>query len=297
MSNENDFRVKIWGARGSYPTPGGDYAVYGGNTSCVEVNVGGRKIVFDAGTGLIPLGKSLQKDKCDRILLFLSHTHQDHILGLPFFKPIWITGKRIDIFGPDLFDVKLRDILDTWFSAPLAAFFIEDAAAKITVNSVNQWDVLIFPLDSQEVIIVRNRSEKIEISENDAVMSIHKNFSHPKGGSFSYKISFRGKTFCYVTDTENYQGGDRKVGDFVKQSDLLVHDCHFSDEDYPDHQGFGHSSLGNVVAQAKRAEVKKLILFHLNPEYDDEKIEELEKKGKSIFPETSAAREGSEYYL
>lgn len=299
MPDKNDFKVRIWGVRGSYPTPGSDFAYYGGNTSCVEVSIGNRLLVFDAGSGIIPLGKKLEKenDNQKRILIFLSHTHHDHILGLPFFKPLWLSGKRIDVIGPDLFDLKLEDIISTWFSSPLAAFFIEDVAAKIVVNSINQWDKIILPAGSEDIIVIRNRNEDYKPHRNDIVMTMHKNFSHPKGGSFSYKITQREKTFCYVTDTENYVGGDRKICNFIEGVDLLFHDCQFTDEDYPLHQGFGHSSLGYVLAHAKKAKVKKLVLFHLNPEYDDEKIRAMEEKGKTILPETWAAREGAEYFL
>ncbi len=299
MRKKAGINVKIWGARGSYPTPGSDFSYYGGNTSCVETRFNNRLLIFDAGSGIIPLGRHIQEQQPEvkRILIFLSHTHHDHIIGLPFFKPLWMQNTRIDIFGPDLFDTNLSDIISTWFSSPLAAFFIEDVAAKITVHSINQWDKIILPSGAADVLIIRKKLEYARVGKEDAVLSIHKNFSHPKGGSFSYSLKYLGKKFSYVTDTENYVGGDKKVCDFIQGSDLLFHDCQFTDEDYPSHQGFGHSSLGYVLAHAKKSAVKKLVLFHLNPEYNDEKIRTMETDAKAIIPEAEAAREGNFYSL
>ncbi|GBF23433.1 phosphoribosyl 1,2-cyclic phosphodiesterase, partial [Candidatus Gastranaerophilus sp. (ex Termes propinquus)] len=224
MSESSEFKVKFRGTRGSYPVPKAGYLSYGGNTSCVEVNVGGCLIILDAGTGIIDLGRDLThehilsgQDIFDRkpivATLLLSHIHQDHIQGLPFFNPLYIPSTKMNILGLSSGGTSLKNTLSQVLFEKVFPLGLEDINCSVEINDYGERQIIIL---NSEVDGGKPRLEKISefkntpILPNDVVVSAHKTFAHPREGCLCIKIAYRGKTLVYATDKESYVGSDKK---------------------------------------------------------------------------------------
>ncbi len=293
MSNE--MRIKFWGVRGSYPTPGSGTVRYGGNTACVEIHLGERTIVLDAGTGIIPLGRELRRRQANEMLLLLSHLHHDHTQGLPFFLPAYLPNVKMHIFGPDGATESLKKVLENNQSFETFPVSLQDMASSKTIQSVRETQVIVW--DKEEVHVVESSSS---INEEAVVIRIHRSYAHP-GGVLVYRIHWRGRSIVYATDTEGYAGMDRRLVKFAQGADLLIHDAQYREEHYwgqlagfPSTQGYGHSTAGMACEVAAAARVGQLILFHHDPAYSDEVVAGMEVEAKKKFGRVQAAYEGLE---
>jgi phosphoribosyl 1,2-cyclic phosphodiesterase len=257
------YEVTFWGTRGSIPTPGPRTARFGGNTPCLSLSRGnGHLVVLDAGTGLYDLGTDLmRKGSPVRADLLLSHTHWDHIQGLPFFKPLSMRGSRVRVWGPRQHGVALSEILHRqmdpmFFPVPLAAF---SASLNIMEIGTGSPDI-----------------------DDFAVQGF--GLRHP-GTTLGYRLSPRGggPDFAYVTDNELGTGGDydvppdwrsRLVG-FLRGVHTLVHDAMYSESIIRARAGWGHSTPRQAVDLAGEAGCRRLVLFHHDPEHDDPAVDVL----------------------
>ncbi len=295
----NELKIKFWGVRGSYPTPGAGTVKYGGNTACVEINAGGRTIILDAGTGIIPLGRELagQKRPLELLLLF-SHLHHDHTQGFPFFVPAYIPNTQLHIFGPGGTPETLKHVLEHNQSAETFPLSLRDMAAAKTIESVSELQVIVW--DEENVRVVESSSG---LSPEAVVIRIHKSYAHP-GGVYVYRITWRGKSVVYATDTEGYVGMDRKLVAFARDADVLIHDAQYCEEHYrgqlagfPSTQGYGHSTAAMACEVAAAAETGELVLFHHDPAYTDDLVAAQESTAQKLFPDSRAAYEGFEIKL
>lgn len=296
----DELKVKFWGVRGSYPTPGAGTLKYGGNTVCVEITAGARTIILDAGTGIIPLGRdlarraALEKRGLELLLLF-SHLHHDHTQGFPFFVPAYLPHARLHIFGPGGTPETLKQILEHNQSSEIFPVSLRDMASTKNIQSLQESQVIVWDEDGLRVAGPNSR-----LSEEALVIRIHKSYAHP-GGVFIYRISWRGKSVVYATDTEGYIGTDRRLAAFARDADVLIHDAQYSEAHYagqlagfPSTQGFGHSTATMACEVAASAETGQLILFHHDPAYSDEMVAAQENTAKANFPDSCAAYEGLE---
>lgn len=298
MSDE--LRVKFWGVRGSYPTPGSGTVKYGGNTACVEIRAGERTIILDAGTGIIPLGRELARRRALEVVLLLSHLHHDHTQGFPFFVPAYMPNARLHIFGPGGTPETLSKVLEQNQSSETFPVSLRDMAAAKEICSVRESQVIVW---GGAGVRVMDSGEGLG-SDNDAVViRIHKSYAHP-GGVYVYRIAWRGKSVVYATDTEGYVGTDRRLVQFARDADLLIHDAQYSEEHYygqlagfPAVQGYGHSTVKMACEVAAAAEVSRLVLFHHDPGYLDTQVLGLENAARAYFSESQAAYEGQEVSL
>ena len=295
----DELKIKFWGVRGSYPTPGADTIRYGGNTSCVEVSAGGRTIILDAGTGIIPLGRELagQKRPLELLLLF-SHLHHDHTQGFPFFIPAYIPNTRLHIFGPGGTPETVKHVLEHNQSAETFPLSLRDMAAAKQIESVRESQVIVW--DEENVRVVGSASG---LSPEAVVIRIHKSYAHP-GGVFVYRITWHGKSIVYATDTEGYVGTDKRLVKFAKDTNVLIHDAQYLDEHYwgglegfPSTQGYGHSTVTMACEVAASVSAGQLVLFHHDPAYSDEMVAGMERSAKNMFPDSVAAYEGLEIVL
>src|SRR6266498_2480685 len=301
MSDE--LRVKFWGVRGSYPTPGAETVKYGGNTASVEIHIGGRTIILDAGTGIIPLGRELarraaiQKRALEVVLMF-SHLHHDHTQGFPFFVPAYLPNTKLHIFGPDGTHESLRNVLEHNQSSETFPVSLRDMSATKNIQSVRESQIIVW-----DEAGVRLAESAAGLSNDALVVRIHKSYAHP-GGVYVYRITWHGKSIVYATDTEGYVGTDRRLVQFAKDADVLIHDAQYSEEHYrgqltgfPSTQGYGHSTVTMACEVAAASEVGQLVLFHHDPSYTDEVVAGMETFAKTQFGQTQAACEGLEIVL
>jgi phosphoribosyl 1,2-cyclic phosphodiesterase len=290
MSKEN-FAVKFWGVRGSHPTPGPETIRYGGNTACIEVRLGSHIIILDAGTGIIPLGRDLayrarQSGLPLELMVLFSHLHHDHTQGFPFFIPAYVPSADLRLYGPGACEASLQQVLENNQNPDTFPVSLRDMSASKDIHSLRENETLYLDVDGT--------------SSPMACIKIHKSYAHP-GGSYAYRIEWRGRSLVYATDTEGYQGGDKRLAAFARGADLLIHDAQYADEHYYGQipglgptQGYGHSTISMACELAAQADVKQLALFHYDPSYDDIMVSALEARARELFEHTVAAAEGLE---
>ncbi len=300
-------RVRFWGVRGSVPCPGPKTVRYGGNTSCLELRFGEeeRLIVIDAGTGIRELAAHIVKNDLPkgpiRTQLFLTHTHWDHIMGFPFFIPLFIPNTELKIFGPVTYE---EDTLDKILGGML---------------SYRYWPVRLTELAAH--IEYSNLKEGSQNLGDDLWMTT-KYLNHPIL-VLGYRFEYRGKVLVTAYDTEPFRnvfaappdspGYDEeavregelaareendKVTRFLSGADVLIHDTQYTHKEYLAGKiGWGHSSFEHAVNVAHQAGVKKLVLFHHDPDRGDEELDRIQAtiqasvRGKTSL-QVVVAREG-----
>jgi phosphoribosyl 1,2-cyclic phosphodiesterase len=260
-------RVKLWGCRGSVPTPGPDTVTYGGNTSCVEVALDGETaLVLDAGTGIRRLGFELIERGIRRIHLCLTHLHLDHLEGLRFFGPLWDEGVELDIWGPPSHLLSLRERIARSFSPPLFPLDLRDVPAKVSFHDVPRTPWTIGDISVAADLVL-----------------------HP-GPTVGYRIEANGASFAYLPDHEPALAGEiaAKPIDWISGAgvasgvDALIHDAQYFEEEYEQHVGWGHSSVADAVAFAHAVGARRLLLFHHEPRHGDRLLERLEDRAREL---------------
>ncbi len=310
-TNNDEFRVKFRGVRGSYPIAHKDYLKYGGNTSCVEINVGGHLIIIDAGTGLISLGNELMEEHIasgttiyDRTpitaTLLLSHIHQDHIQGFTFFRPSHVSTTKLNIFGETDYNETLADELAQLLFTKSFPLDLGDIAASLNIFDISETQYII--LDGEDIKIKRiENGKELTPKNNEVLISCYKSYAHPQDGVMIYKITYKDKSMVYATDKESYFGGDKKLSIFARNCDLLIHDAQYTTDDYLNSyspkQGYGHSTFEMAIDAQKQSGAKKMVFFHYDPGYTDEKLDEIAQHYESISDKTFLAKEGLEIIL
>jgi phosphoribosyl 1,2-cyclic phosphodiesterase len=273
-------QLKIWGCRGSVPTPGPDTVRCGGNTSCVELSLDDETdLVLDAGTGIRDLGFELMERGTRRIQLLLTHLHLDHLEGLRFFAPMWDERVTLDIWGPPSPVVSLQERIARSFSPPLFPIDLREVPAQVTFHDVprRRWTI--------EGVTLRAR----------LVM-------HP-GPTVGYRIEANGVSVAYIPDHEPALTGiaNRPIewisGSSIADGvDLLLHDAQYFEDEYVERVGWGHSSVADTAAFARAVGVRSLMLFHHEPRHSDDSLERLEDRARSLFGrngnQATLAREG-----
>lgn len=303
-------KLRFWGTRGSIPTPGPDTVRYGGNTPCVEVNCDETSLILDAGTGLRVLGNHLLKQGFSRPLrahLLISHFHWDHIQGFPFFVPAYIPGNHLTIYGSEGITQNLDALLAGQMATDYFPLELKDMPSQKEFRALSQEEISI------DNVRVRTRY-----------------VNHP-GMALGYRIEQAGKSLCYISDNEpqyylarHCQGngavskmliedisngtlilGPRDEGlvSFVREVDVLVHDCQYTLEEYPRKLGWGHSFYHFPVELALRGHVGRLILYHHDPTHNDSQVDQILQECRGIVTargaslQCAAASEGMEIEL
>ncbi len=269
MSDE--FSLRFWGVRGSTPTPGPDTLRYGGETTCFEIRAGDALIQVDCGSGAIKLGTELHKQDPRVIDLFFTHTHLDHVCGLPFFKPA---------YDP-------RYTVNAW-----SGHFEDDLDLKEVLGRVMSPPVFPVTVDVLKALKFKPFSAGDDIPRNDGLKVKTIRLNHP-GGACGYRFEFAGKVICIITDHEHGNPEiDAKLPDFVRNADIMVYDAMFSDDAYQKCRGWGHSTWPEAVALAKTANVKVPVLFHHDPRCTDDELDAIGAAAGTAYPGTLVAAEG-----
>ena len=304
-----DFKLKFRGVRGSFPVADKKFLQYGGNTSCVEVNAGGHTIILDAGTGIVKAGDELMEKYIASALetenrtpikttILLSHIHQDHLLGLTFFKPMHLKSAQIDIFGDGSDKSDLKNNLSELVFGKTFPLDLSDIKCQLNIHNLSENYCIVIRPDSAPELV---KKENFAPAEGDVVITFYKSYVHPQDGVMVYKISYNGKSLIYATDKESYLGGDKKFINFSKNCDLLIHDAQYTSEDYLNHhspkQGFGHSTYEMAIEAMRQSNAKNLVFFHYEPSYDDSKLDKIKELYTSQNKNVYMAYEGFEFNL
>lgn len=268
-------KFTVFGASGSVPCPlSPDKIIHrGACTTCFMVEDGGETIIIDAGTGIINAGNYLLKKMPVTVNILLSHLHWDHIQGIPFFVPMYIRGNIFHVYGGKKWSGKLEQVLEGQMQYPTFPISLEEVNA--TGAEMGYFDIFEKTILKWGGLTVKNI-----------------NLNHP-GKSFGYRIeNENGKAVVIATDTEHYSCLDFGLADLAKGADLLVYDAQYTEEEYQQKIGWGHSTPNKAAEMAKAAKVKRLILTHHDPSHDDKKVKEIEEIAKSLFSNSIAAYDG-----
>lgn len=267
-----DFSVRFWGVRGSIACSSPDVLKYGGNTSSLEVRCGDRLLMFDAGSGFRYLGNALANSGPIDADLFLTHTHFDHVCGLPFFGPFFDAGNTFRLWAGHLQPgMTIQRVLQEMMMAPLFPVPPEIFTAQITYGDFRVGETL-HPCS--------------EITLRTAPLN------HPDGAT-GYRIEYRGKSICYLTDTEHVIGKpDENILGLIAGADIVIYDSTYTDEEYPNHVGWGHSTWQEGARLCQAANAKTFVVFHHDPDHDDSFMDQVARDVEAMRPGSIVAREG-----
>jgi len=275
LSEQRNFQLKFWGTRGSIACPGPDFVKYGGNTTCFEITCGKQRIIIDAGTGIRMLGRNIMVEEegrldCD---LFFTHTHIDHIQGLPFFAPVYNPDNSVRLHAGHLSPPhNLRSILDNMLMKdpvfPVASSAIERACSFNDFTCGQSFDL------------------------GDGITIHTGKLNHPNNGC-GYRVEFDSKSVTICTDTEHFEGKlDQNVVELARGTDLFVYDSTYTDEEYPRFKGWGHSTWQEAIRVGEHADAKKIIIFHHDPSHSDDQMDEIAEAAAKVHPNARPAIEG-----
>jgi phosphoribosyl 1,2-cyclic phosphodiesterase len=272
-------KIRLWGTRGSVPSPGARTVRYGGNTPCVEVRGGdGRLLILDAGTGIRGLGAALGP-RITRIDLLLTHLHLDHILGIGFFEPLDRRGLNVHIWGPPSTTLDLEERLVKQVAPPLFPFRLRDLACRLTIHNV--------PLG------------RFALAQFTVTAGL---VCHP-GPTVGYRIDDGTGALAYLPDHEpaltspHFAGAPEWTSgwDLARNADVLIHDAQYTTAEYAERVGWGHSALADALAFAAIARVRRLIAFHHDPNRSDAGLDRLVAQVQGSRPpfRFAAGKEGA----
>ncbi len=262
--------LAFWGVRGSIAVPGAGTLKFGGNTSCIEVKCGNARFIVDAGTGISPLGQSRGWQGDEPIHLLLTHLHHDHIIGLPFFRPIFQKGRDINIWCGNLDGATAEAAMAHLFAPPLFPFGLHQAPARFIFHGFKAGETLKIGQDSIRTVLL----------------------DHPSGAT-GYRFDTGSGSAVIVTDIEHRSGGPAaNVVALCKGADTLVYDMMLDETEYGACQGWGHSTAPEGIKLANAAGVRQLVGFHHSPTHDDAMMQDREARLQEARASSLMAREG-----
>ncbi len=263
--------LRFWGVRGSIACPSSTHVRYGGNTSCLEVTAGDQTIILDAGTGIRSLGHSIRDRGLKSAHLLLTHSHWDHINGFPFFGPGFNEGYEFRVMAGHLKQDSIREVLAGQMMQPTFPVPLEAMKARLSFEDFRAGDAF-------------------KIGPSISVRTAPLN--HPNGAT-GYRIEHAGKSLCYVTDTEHIPGQpDQNVLGLIEGADLVIYDSTYTEEEFPAKVGWGHSTWQEAISLCTKADVKRLSIFHHDPEHDDDFMDQVGRDARQRWDGATVAKEG-----
>ncbi|MDK1385995.1 MBL fold metallo-hydrolase [Sinorhizobium sp. 8-89] len=268
---ENTFRVRFWGVRGSLPVSGEQFLRYGGNTPCIEVRCGSEVLIFDAGSGLREAGLALMAEGVAEYDVFFTHTHYDHIIGLPYFKPIYRCSSAVRFWSGHLHGtMSTQEMINDFMRPPW--FPVGPGICQASLDCVD-----FRPgetLSPRKGVSIRTMS-----------------LVHP-GGCVGYRVDWGGRAVALIYDTEHEAGIlDPTLLEFIAGADLMVYDCTYLESEMPTYRGYGHSTGMHGAKLAQAAGVPRLAMFHHDPSRTDVEIAAMEEEVQAFFEGAFAARD------
>ena len=273
LKKENSlFQVRLWGVRGTMPVCSDQFREFGGNTTCIEVRLGDRVIMFDAGSSLPSAGAALAAEGVKDFNFFFSHCHYDHICGLPYFKPMYLPGYTVSFWSGHLAGkMTTREMIRDFMRPPWFPVAPDICKASITTRDFHAGDVLEpFP----------------DISIRTGALT------HP-GGAIGYRVEWGGRSFAMITDTEHVDGElDPVVMDLIRDVDLFLYDTTYLESELPNYRGYGHSTWEQAVKLAEAAGAKRVGFMHHAPTRSDAELSDIDQLAAKRFEGAFCAREG-----
>lgn len=295
MTTADTITIRFRGVRGSHPVPGPSTFLYGGNTACQEIRVGGRLLVFDAGTGIINLGTDLMASGLpDVMAVFFSHYHHDHIDGLLYFKPAYRHDVTMHIYGPaGAPGCDILGVLERVSSPAAHPVRFTRMGMRYTTDCIGGGDVVVWRAGAEAPEVLRPGETP---GPDDVAVKVFRNPLHPLDGVLNFRLEYKGKSYVYATDVEGDEAaGDEALAGFARGADVLAHDGQYTSEDYEaNRRGWGHSTAAMAIKTARMAEAKRLVVIHHDPASDDAMLEAMEAEARKEFPNMLFAREGQE---
>lgn len=277
-ANNNTLAVTFWGVRGTLASPGPEFQKTGGNTICAQVTCGDRVIIFDAGTGIRELGSTLVEENPSRKLdLFFTHVHYDHVEGVPFFAPF---------FTPDC-------TVDVWMGPVDGAKDCEDAVKGLMRRPYFPVGPGVF----NAKVTYRNLTGSEVLDLGDGIKVTTAPLNHP-GGATGYRVDYNGSSFAFVTDTEHVPGHtDNNIIELITDCDLFAYDCSFTDVEFPEFAGYGHSTWEEGLRLCEKSGAGAMLALHHMPFRTDEEIGIMERSIRHRHEKSGIAREGMKIKL
>jgi phosphoribosyl 1,2-cyclic phosphodiesterase len=277
MADAPALTVRFWGVRGSIACPSPAYVGFGGNTSCVEIRVAGRLVILDAGTGIRPLGKLLRREGATEADILFSHTHWDHVNGFPFFAPAFEPDHAFRVFAGHLGEEGgIREAIAGHMHEPMFPVPLDVMKARLSFTDFRAGETLEMGPG------VRARTAPL---------------NHPNGAT-AYRIEHAGRSVCYVTDTEHVPGRpDENVLGLIADADLVIYDSTYTDAELPSRVGWGHSTWQEGLRLVRRAGARRLVVFHHDPDHDDDTMAGIERQLAAESDDGIVAREGMQLEL
>jgi phosphoribosyl 1,2-cyclic phosphodiesterase len=269
---DRELQLVVWGTRGSIPSAPDDPSIFGARTSCVEIRAGGRRLVFDAGSGIVELGLSLLADPGREIDLFLSHAHYDHMMGLPYFAPLYYPDFAVRLHAGHMLDgTDCESLVTAYMSPPFHPVTPKVFRAAVAYRTFTPGD---------------------DLSPASGLGIATHRLNHPNG-AVAYRVSWNGRSIVYATDTEHEPGQpDVALRRFVAGADILVYDTTFTDAEMETFRGYGHSSVEEGVRICRDAGIARLVLFHHSHKRTDAQLLAIEAGAQRLFAGAVAARPG-----
>ncbi|AFL51808.1 phosphoribosyl 1,2-cyclic phosphodiesterase [Sinorhizobium fredii] len=265
------FRVKFWGVRGSLPVSGEQFLRYGGNTPCIEVRCGAEVLIFDAGSGLREAGLSLMSESVSEFDVFFTHSHYDHIIGLPYFKPIYRCSSAVRFWSGHLHGkMSTAEMINDFMRPPWFPVGPGICQASLDTLDFRPGETL----SPRKDVSIRTMS-----------------LVHP-GGCVGYRVDWGGRAVALIYDTEHEPGIlDRELLDFIAGADLLVYDCTYLESEMAAYRGYGHSTGIHGSRLAMAAGIPRLAMFHHDPSRTDAALAAIEQEVQTFFAGAFAARD------
>ncbi|MBO32039.1 MAG: MBL fold metallo-hydrolase [Rhodospirillaceae bacterium] len=273
-------RVKIWGCRGSIACPAPTHLKYGGNTTCLEVDAGDQKILLDCGTGIRNLGQQLIKSDIEHCYILMTHTHWDHINGFPFFAPAFDPNRKIDIMAGHMADKGgIRNVLEAQMENPMFPIPLDAMQAQLSFSDFRA-------------------GEDLDIAKNKSDMKVRTALLNHPNDATGYRIEYKGKSMCLITDTEHIPGKpDENILDLIEGADLVIYDATYTEEEFPSRVGWGHSTWNEGVKLCQMANAKRLGIFHHDPEHGDIFMDNLAAEAKKAWDGTFVVQENMDFLV
>ena len=236
-----------------------------------------------------------------RATVLISHIHQDHLQGFTFFRPLHIPSSCINVFGNVNYNESLSDELAELLFGKSFPLDLGDIAGNLNIRDISETEGIILRHGEDPIIKRIENENDAKVENDDVLITCYRSYAHPQEGVLVYKISYKDKTLVYATDKESYAGGDKKLVNFARGCNLLIHDSQYTTEDYMDSfnpkQGYGHSTFDMAVEAKNQSGAEKLVFFHYDPGYDDNKLNSIKEQFNQTKENTILAYEGLEIDL